>query len=152
MDKRGDHALVCSCGAVTVLFDTTWSAMSSHSAANDRAGLGAILEEPGLLIPWDPLDSDRPPDPDLPDPSSPSRRPADVWVPRGPGGGPEAWDFSVTPDPAAFAGAFSSVEIRKRAFLDTTSQCSHAGITFCPSSLRRWEEDGRKSYVLSYHG
>ena len=28
-----------------------------HSAANDRAGLGAILEKPGLLIP--PLDSDR---------------------------------------------------------------------------------------------
>ena len=59
----------------------------------------------------------------------------------GPGGGPEAWDFSVAsafrlgpaaPDPAAFAGVFSSVETRKRAFLDTASQCSHAGITFCP--------------------
>ena len=34
--------------------------------------------------------------------------------------------------PAAFAGVFSSVEARKRAFLDTASQCSHAGITFCP--------------------
>ena len=111
-----------------------------HSATNDRVGLGAILEKPGLLIPRDPLDSDRPPD-RSPDPSSPSRRPADLWVPRGPGGGLEAWDFFVTsafrlgpatPDPAAFAGVFSSVETRKRALLDTALQCSHAGITFCP--------------------
>ena len=130
MDKWGDHALVCSCGGDRVI---------RHNLI--RAGLGAILEKPGLLIPRDPLDSDRPPDPDLPDPSSSSRRPVDVWVPRGPGGGPEAWDFSVTsalrlgpaaPDPAAFASVFSSVETRKRAFLDTASQCSHAGITFCP--------------------
>ena len=112
-----------------------------HSAATNKAGLGAILEKPGLLIPRDPLDCDRPPDPDPPDPSSPSRRPADVWVPREPGGGPEAWDFSVTsafrlgpaaPDPAAFAGVFSSVETRKRVFIDTASQCSRAGIHFCP--------------------
>ena len=56
----------------------------------------------------------------------PSRRPADVWFPRGPSGGQEAWDFSVTsalrlgpapPDPAAFSGVFSSVESRKKAFL-----------------------------------
>ena len=59
---------------------------------------------------------------------------ADVWVPRGPGGGQEAWDFSITsalrlgpvpPDP-------SSVESRKRAFLNTASQRTQAGISFCP--------------------
>ena len=140
MDKWGDHALVCSCGGDRVIRHNLVRDVV-HSAANDRAGLGAILEKPGLLIPRDPLDSDRPPDPDPPDPSSTSRRPADVWVPRAPGGGPEAWDFSVTsalrlgpaaPNPAAFAGVFSSVETRKRAFLDTASQCSHAGITCCP--------------------
>ena len=132
--------LVCSCGGDRVIRHNLIRDVV-HSAANDSAGLGAILEKPGLLIPRDPLDSDRPPNPDPPDPSSPSRRPADVWVPRGPGGGPEAWDFSVTsalrlgpaaPDPAAFAGVFSSVETRKKAFLDTASQCSHVGITFCP--------------------
>ena len=61
-----------------------------HSAANDKASLGAVLEKPRLLLPHDPSDDDRPPGPDLPDPSSPCRRPADVWVPRGPSGGQEA--------------------------------------------------------------
>ena len=84
-----------------------------HSAANDRASLGAVLEKPGLLIFRDPSDEDRPPDPDPQDPSSPSRRLVDVWVPMGPSGGQEAWDFSITsalrlgpapPDPAAFSG------------------------------------------------
>ena len=36
------------------------------------------------------------------------------------------------PDPAAFSGVFSSVESRKRAFLNTASQCAQAGISFCP--------------------
>ena len=44
-----------------------------HSAANDRRGLGAVLEKPALLIPRDPSDDDRPPGPDPPDPSSPSQ-------------------------------------------------------------------------------
>ena len=156
MDKWGDHALVCSCGGDRVIRHNMIRDVV-HSAANNKAGLGAILEKPGLLIPRDPLDCDRPPDPDPPDPSSPSRRPADVWVPRGPGGGPEAWDFSVTsafrlglaaPDPAAFAGVFSSVETRK-VFLDTASQCSRAGIHFCPSLSRRSEGDGPRHSALS---
>ena len=104
-----------------------------HSAANDRASLGAVLDKPGLLIPHDPSDDDRHPGPDPPDPSSISRRLADVWVPRGPSGGQEARDFSITsalrlgpapPDPAAF----SSVESRKKAFLNTASQCTQAGV------------------------
>ena len=140
MDKWGDHALVCSCGGDRVVRHNMIRDVV-HSAANLKAGLGAILEKPGLLVPRDPLDCDRPPDPDPPDPSSSSRRPADVWVPRGPSGSPEAWDFSVTsafrlgpstPDPAAFSSVFSSVESRKRGFLDTASQCAQAGIHFCP--------------------
>ena len=143
MDKWGDHALVCSCGGDRVVRHNMIRDVV-HSAANLKAGLGAILEKPGLLIPRDPLDCDRPPDPDPPDLSSSSRRPADVWVPRGPSGRPEAWDFSVTsafrlgpsaPDPAAFSSVFSSVEARKRGFLDTASQCSQAGIHFCPLVL-----------------
>ena len=106
-----------------------------HSAANDRANLATVLEKPGLLIPRDPIDEDRPPDPDPPDPTNISRRPADVWVPRGPSGGPEAWDFSVTsafklgptlPDASSTSDIFSSVEFWKNAFLDTASQCSKA--------------------------
>ena len=140
MDRWGDHALVCSCGGDRVTRHNMIRDVV-HSAANDVACLGAVLEKPGLLVPRDPADFDRPPEPDPPDPSSASRRPADVWVPRGPGGGPEAWDFSVTsafrlgpavPDQSAFVDVFSSVEARKRTFLDTASQCLSAGITFCP--------------------
>ena len=120
-----------------------------------------------LLIPRDPLDCDRPPDPDPPDPSSSSRRPADVWVPRGPSGNPEAWDFSVTsafrlgpstPDPAAFSSVFSSVETRKRGFLDTASHCAQAGIHFCPLVIEAvgggWSEALRSvvSWIASESG
>ena len=58
---------------------------------------------------------------------------------RGPSGGQEAWDFSITSalrlalsDPAAFAGVFTSVGSRKNAFLNTAPQCAQAGFTFCP--------------------
>ena len=117
-----------------------------HSAANDRASLGLVLEKPGLLIPRDPSDDDRPPGPDLPDPSSPSCRPADIWVPRGPSGGQETWDFSTTSalrlgqalsDPAAFVGLFSSVESLKIVFLNTASQCAQTAISFCPLVIER---------------
>ena len=86
--------------------------------------LATVLEKPGLLIPWDPVDDD----PDPLEPSSSSRRPADVWVPRGPSGGQEAWDFSTAsalrlgsplPDPSALASFFASVESRKYSFLNT---------------------------------
>ena len=137
MDKWGDQALVCGCGGDRV---TRHSLVRDvvHSAANDRAGLGAVLEKPWLLVPRDPSDNGLPPGPgpDPADPSSPSRRPADVWVPRGPSGGQEAWDFSITSAlrlgpalPATFLWVFSSVESRKKTFVNTASQ---AGISFCP--------------------
>ena len=167
MDKWGDHALVCSCGGDRVVRHNMIRDVV-HSAANHQARLGAILEKPGLLLPRDPLDCDRPPDPDPPDPSSSSsRRPADVWVPRGPSGNPEAWDFSVTsafrlgpsaPDPAAFSSVFSSVETHKRGFLDTASQCAKAGIHFCPLVIEAvgggWSEALRSvvSWIASESG
>ena len=140
MDKWGDHALVCGCGGDRVTCHNLVRDVVP-SAANDRASLGAVLEKPGLLIPRDPSDDDRPPGSDPLDPSSPSRRPADVWVPWNPSGGQETWDFSTTsalrlgealPDPAAFVGVLSSVEFLKNACLITASQCVQAGISFCP--------------------
>ena len=139
MDKWCDHALVCGCGCDRVTRNLVRDVV--HSAANDRASLGAVLVKPGLLIPRDPFDDDRPPGPDPPDPSSPSRRPADVWVPRGSSGSQETLDFSTTSalrlgqalsDPAAFVVVLSSVEFLKNAFLITASQCAQAGISFCP--------------------
>ena len=44
-----------------------------HSAANNGANLATILEKPGLLIPRNTIDDDRPSDPDPPDPSTSSR-------------------------------------------------------------------------------
>ena len=111
--------MACGCGG-----DRVSRRDVVHSAANDRANLATVLEKPGLLIPRDPVDDDRPPDPDPPDLSNISRRPADVWVPPSPSGGPEAWDFSVTsefklgptlPDASSASGIFSSVEFRKNA-------------------------------------
>ena len=139
MDQWCDHALVCGCSGDRVTRHNLVRDVV-HSAANDTACVGVVLEKPGLLLPHDPVD-DRPPGHDPKDPSSPGRRPADVWVPTGPSGGQEAWDFSITsalclgpafPDPAAFSSVFSSVESRKRAFLNTASQCAQAGISFCP--------------------
>ena len=116
-----------------------------HSAANDRTNLAAVLEKPGLLIPLDPSDDDHPPDPDPPDPSISSRRPADVWVPRGPSGGQEAWDFSITSAfrlgspfrliPRPFPVSLLRWGPVKNVFLSTASQCTQAGITFCPLVL-----------------
>ena len=95
MDKWCDHAAVRGCGGARVTRHNLIRDVV-HSAANDRANLATVLEKPGLLMPRDPVDDDRPLDPDPPDPSISSRRPADVWVPRGPSGGQEVWDFSTT--------------------------------------------------------
>ena len=74
----------------------------------------------------------RSPDPHPSDPSTSSRRSADVWVPRRLSGGQEAWDFSIAsalrlgsslPDPSASISACR------------VSQCSQAGISFCPLVL-----------------
>ena len=51
----------------------------------------------------DPIDDDRSPGSRPPDPSTTSRRPADVWVPRGPSGGQE---------PSALASIFASARTR----------------------------------------
>ena len=132
MDQWGDHALVCGCGGDRVTRHNLGRDVV-HSAANDRARIGAVLEKPGLIFPRDPSDDDRPPGPDPPDPSSPSRRPAPLAV-RRPG---------ISPSPVLCALVLlrlipplfresSSVESRKKSFLNTASQCAQVGIPFCP--------------------
>ena len=160
MDKWGDHALVCSCGGDRVIRHNMIRDVV-HSAANNKAGLGAILEKPGLLIPRDPLDSDRPPDPDPPDPSSPSRRPADVWVPRGPGGAPRRGTSrsrvpSGSDRPPRIRQpslVFSPLLRPAREFSSTPLRNAHAqASTSAPSLSRRSEGDGPRPSVLSCHG
>ena len=72
-------------GVKTPLFaGAAWFEMLSVLPPTTEPALARFSRSLGLLIPRDPSDDDRPPGPDPPDPSSPSRRPADVWVPRGP--------------------------------------------------------------------
>ena len=65
MDQWGDHALVCGCGGDRVTRHNLVRDVV-HSAANNQARLGAVLEKPGLLLPHDPSLDDRPPGPDHP--------------------------------------------------------------------------------------
>ena len=71
---------------------------------------------------------------------------------RGPSGGQEAWDFSITsalrlrpavPDPAAFPTVFSSVESHKRAFLNTAFSVLRPASLFAPWSSRPSAAAGR---------
>ena len=105
-----------------------------HSAATDRANLATVLEKP-----------------DPPDPSISAQRPTDVLVPRGPSGGQEAWDFSITsafrlgptpPDPSAFAGIFArSNPARTRSSTRPPSAPKQASLS-ARSYWRLWEEGG----------
>ena len=81
MDRWGDHALACGCGGDP---DITLFETSSIRPLITEPTLLLFWRKPGLLIPRDPFDDDPPPDPDPSDPANASRRPADVWVPRGP--------------------------------------------------------------------
>ena len=83
-----------------------------HSAANDRASLGAILEKHGLLIPRDPSDDDRPPGRFLVSFSSTGLRLGSQ--------GPVA----VRRPGILHHQCSSSVESRKKASLNTASQCA----------------------------
>ena len=153
LDRWGDHALACCCGGDRVLRhnairDVVCSAVAEFTTVSPE------LEKPGLLPP-PPPSPPRPPDPGGPpfdvDPSSASspppaasRRPADVWVPRGVSGFAEAWDFSVSSllrsshlssASPSVADVFHEVETRKRAFQDTASLVAERGATFCPLVL-----------------
>ena len=131
LDSWGDHCLTCSCGGDRTL---------RHNAVRDvvfrcatAAGLRPEREKAGLLP--------RRPDADGLGPTAGTRRPADIWVPRGQNSDGEAWDFAVTSalradclrestvEPTA---AFSRYESFKRDFQGTAQSCNAAGFAFQP--------------------
>ena len=131
MDRYLDHALVCSCGGDRTL---------RHHAIRDtlfchaKLSQNAVLEKAGLL----PLRHE-----DEPGPIAPrsARRPADVWLPRGPAGRGAAVDLAVTSglqqEMIARSGMDSSAvladyEEKKKNYLQTAQQCESAGFDFIP--------------------
>ena len=138
MDKFMDHALVRMCGG-----DRT----SRHNAVRDAlhteassASLRSEREKAGLLPPRPEGEESTQGDVG----GTQARRPADVWLPRGPDGRPTAVDFAVTsglkPDMVVHSAQDGSVSIveyeaRKREYLDTEKQCRDAGMTFAPFVL-----------------
>ena len=148
LHRWGDHALACCCGGDRVLRhnairDVVCSAVAEFITVSPE------LEKPGLLLPPRPPDpGGHHPDVDPSSVSSPlpaaSRRPADIWVPRGVSGFAEAWDFSISSllrsshlssASTSVADVFHEVETRKRAFQDTASLVAERGATFCPLVL-----------------
>jgi hypothetical protein len=160
MDKFGDHALTCACsGDRTRRHNALRNIV--HSAAAE-GGLGPEKEKANLLPPsMDHGGFDRrgaaapppvgggwePPDPGPEHVGRGRRRPADVFIPRGPLGGARALDFAVTsgmrPDRelAVLAdpeGAIKAYEDSKRSFrppgalLATEEACQGAGFDFVP--------------------
>ena len=112
------------------------------SAANDGANMAAVLEKPGFLIPRDPMDEDRLPDPDPPDSTRLSRRPADFWVPGSPGAARRHGIYpfaTLFADPTNVASTFAWVETRKNLIQGNASQCTQASTTIWPLVLEAVE-------------
>ena len=138
MDKWGDHALTCSCGGDrTVRHNALRNVVFEEATAS---GLGPEREKAGLL-PAELV----------------ARRPADVWLPRGPGGNGCALDFAVTSglrsdifrpvidDPSV---VFERYEHEKRQHLQTEERCREAGFQFQPMVLEAhggsWSPSARR--------
>ena len=145
LDRWGDHALSCCCGGDRVLRHNAVRNVV-YSAVAEFTSVSPELEKPALLLPPENTRSRRYPPrrPSFvsPVPPAASRRPADVWVPRG--GSADAWDFSVSSllrsshlssASPSVADVFHEVETRKRAFQDTASLVAERGATLCPLVL-----------------
>ena len=137
MDRYGDHALTCCCHGDRTLRHNAVRDVLYEEAAN--ASLKPEREKAGLL-------PKRPTEDGL-GPEEASRRPADVWLPRGVEGGAEALDFAVTSglqaswyrqaadDPNA---VFEHYEALKRNFKQTHQACqTHRRIELI-ASHRPW--------------
>jgi len=128
LDKRGGHPGLCAGGGDRTLRHNAARNCTGRFAA--AAGLGPVLEKPGLLQP----------SPD--DPSQTSRRrPADVYLPTWSSGAPAALDFAITSPQrqdvlegaSREAGAAATAyEATKRQYLDTAEDCRRQGVTFVP--------------------
>ena len=133
MDAYGDHALVCSCNGERTLRHNALRNQVCDEAA--QGGLRPEKEKPGLL-------PQRPESDGLhTSVDARRRRPADIWLPSGQAGTPEALDFactsglradllsrSVVQAPAVFA----EYEHAKRSFKDTDQSCETQGFRFVP--------------------
>ena len=136
LDVYMDHALVCSCGG-----DRTLRHNSVRNCTYKFAQQGDLHpeREKACILPPRPSDEEGPQT--ITHGSRGARRPADIWLPRGPDGGATAVDFAVTSglrndrfqdvanDPSV---VFSAYEEYKRSYLNTAAQCYEAGVAFIP--------------------
>ena len=131
MDKWGDHALTCDCGGDRTIRHNAIRNACFEDAA--EASLRPEREKAGLLP--------RRPDTDELPPRAGNRRPADVWLPRGQRGTPEALDFAVTSamrssllreSASSPELVFERYERHKREYQDTARLCEAAGLHFVP--------------------
>ena len=132
LDIFADHCLVCPCGGDRTIRHNGLRNLV-HTEAFE-AGVRPEKEKAGLLPPAASDDS-APADPRS------SRRPADVWIPRGASGRGEALDFAVTSGLRSdrlqqviqsTAQVFERYEETKRNHLRTDELCSAAGFAFVP--------------------
>ena len=131
LDRFGDHAVVCCCGGDRTIRHNAIRNVFFQDAA--QAGLRPERERQGLL-------PERPQE-DALRASGSGRRPADVWLPRGPGGRGVALDFACTSGMRSDRMQLASedagcvleryVEI-KRSYMGTARLCEEAGFDFTP--------------------
>jgi hypothetical protein len=153
LDKWGDHALVCQCGG-----DRTVRHNAILNNTYQEAAVGGVRperEKAGLL-------PGRPPSDDDPSPGdSRGRRPADIWLPRGPSGGKEALDFAVTSGLRAGLirqsgclpeAVFQKYEAYKREYKQTAQACTAAGFRFVPLVFEAHSGGGAKPFVNCWTG
>jgi hypothetical protein len=150
MDRWGDHAEVCACGGDrTTRHNALRNAVYSDAA---EGGCRPEREKAGLLPPRPNVDGFE----DTLD--GHGRRPADVWLPRGPDGTGVALDFAATSGMQAglFREASRSPELVferyerfKRQHLDTDIVCRSAGFRFVPMIIEAhgggWSQSARRT-------
>ena len=131
LDVWGDHCMVCSCGGNRTIRHNVVRNICYEEARD--ASLRPEREKANLL-------PDRPVEDGLPSRAG-SRRPADVWIPRGEGGRGEALDFAISSgmqsnlfSPVADNPGlvFCEYERMKREYKNTAQLCQDAGFAFSP--------------------
>jgi len=165
MDSFGDHALVCPCRGDRTIRHNVIRDLVHREAV--EAGLGAEKEKPGLLPPR-PLEDGITGPPAGNQGVRSSRRPADIWLPRGLGHSankPAAVDFGVTSgmkaDKVARAaegrgeGIPADYSRTKWDHLRTGGSCAREGFTFVPTIFEAhgggWGVEARRVAGLIAH-
>ena len=149
MDSFGDHALACQCNGDRTVRHNCLRNIGCEDAR--VAGLQAERERPGLLPSRPAEDGIR---------ASPGdRRPADVWLPRGPQNRPTALDFAVTSGLRSDLWrqvaetpnhVFEFYEHYKRSYKDTERLCEDQGFAFLPMVMEAhsgaWSPSARRAW------